>query len=355
MPQARCFSLAFLALAAASGCANLEARKVPLPDRLAGTDARYKGFRYYLSRPYIVVSRRVCVGQQLIAGKLMQNKANEFFIETISESGARRYLDMRGEDSSAALVADESLVYVTYQGQVSPPPGQSPAGPGEAPGATLPMGGGSVKIPPFPGTKPGPGAGKDADSPTPVSPEQFRQILADQLRRDAPPAPPPAPAPKPADTTPPAFQFVMLPDFEEQMAIKDCNFAARGKYELRFGDGWQLRTVGGSWDATQVAVRALQVLGDAVSATAAVRQEQLNKLPVVKKRGDLADQARGAQVLVVRVQGTYVEPGVYRLLKSAEKQAPPEGSEGANGAAAGVLADLGLPTVTDVQTYLLAP
>jgi hypothetical protein len=350
MPSTRWYHLAVLALATATGCANLEARKVPLADRLNSTDDKYKGFRYYLSRPYLVVSRRVCLGQQIVAGKLMQNKANEYFIETVNDAGGPRYVDLHGGDRTREVAADDSLVYVTYP--APPPDASSGGGAGKTPTAAVGKGGGAAGIVVTPPTPPQgtPEQKKDVDiTATPLTPAQVKQMIAD--------ASAPAGSPKADDTTPSAFQFVMLPDFEEQMAVKDRNFAAKGKYELKFADGWQLRSVGGSWDATEVAVRALQVLSDAVSATAAVRQEQLNKLPVVKKQTDLADQAaRAKQVFVVRVWGTYVEPGVYRLQKASEKQAAPAAPEAAPECpVAGILSDLGLPTVTDAQTYLLAP
>jgi hypothetical protein len=350
MPKARWYHLAALVLATATGCANLETRKVPLADRLNGADDKYKGFRYYLSRPYMVVSRRVCVGQQIVVGKLMQNEDKELFLETIDPEGGRQYLTMRGEDRTKNVATDESLVYLTYPPRPAETPSTGTATKPPASGAG--QGGGSpdVVLQPPPPSKPGSDQKKEADINIP--PRTRDQIV--QTLTDTAPAPPVGA--KADDTTPPPFQFVMLPDFEEQLAIKDCNFAAKGKYELKFADGWQLRSVGGAWDATEVAVRALQVLSDAVSATAAVRQEQLNKLPVVKRKTDLADRTKGTQVIAVLVWGTYVEPGVYRLLKSSEKQAPPAVPDGGPDCpVAGILTDLGLPTVRDVQTYLLSP
>jgi hypothetical protein len=189
-----------------------------------------------------------------------------------------------------------------------------------------------------------------------------------QKAADAPkvlPAPPPVP-PNPqtislaalrkvvADETPiPTFQYVMLPDFEEQIAIKDCNFAAKGKYDLKFADGWQLRSVDGSWDATEVAVKALQVLGDAVSAAADVRKEQLDKLPI-KKATDPANVA-SRSVLAVIVQARYIEPGMYRIQKHSERHQEPAGPEHNPEACCGILADLGFPEPPlDVNTYLVS-
>src|SRR5262249_16381422 len=43
------------------GCAELRVHKVTLERRACQTDHQIKGFRYYLSRPYVVVKKRVPV------------------------------------------------------------------------------------------------------------------------------------------------------------------------------------------------------------------------------------------------------------------------------------------------------
>jgi hypothetical protein len=189
-----------------------------------------------------------------------------------------------------------------------------------------------------------------------VTADQLAKSLADTAAAGAVAKTTPADTPgKGSPAAPSPFQFITLPDFEEQMAIKDVNFAAKGKYELKFADGWQLRSVGGAWDATEVAVRALQVLGDAVKAAASVRAEQLNKLPTtVKSQKDITAGGTRLQVLVVRVEAVYINPGIYKLLKSSEQQAPTP-AEAATGTDCALISELGLPLVTDVQTYLLQP
>jgi hypothetical protein len=44
-----------------AGCANVKVHKVDVQDRIDGKDQHVKGFRYYLTRPYLVVARRVPV------------------------------------------------------------------------------------------------------------------------------------------------------------------------------------------------------------------------------------------------------------------------------------------------------
>jgi hypothetical protein len=148
------------------------------------------------------------------------------------------------------------------------------------------------------------------------------------------------------------FQFALLPDFEEQIAIKDNNFAAYGKYELKFADGWQLRSVSGTWDSTEVAIKALQTLGKAVKALAEVRQAQLGKVPK-EPEGHYGDRAQGRPVLIARVCSTFIEPGMYRLQKSSERSAgtPCNGSELI--LEHGILTELGLCTKLDINTIVL--
>src|SRR5262245_25482319 len=52
-----------------AGCANVCVKKVPVADRIAGTD-RQHGFRYYLTRPYVVVKERVPLATVVIAANL---------------------------------------------------------------------------------------------------------------------------------------------------------------------------------------------------------------------------------------------------------------------------------------------
>ena len=55
-----------MAAAAAAGCANVHVKKVPVELRAAGQDHHVHGFRYYLTRPYIVVSRRIELGDEVV-------------------------------------------------------------------------------------------------------------------------------------------------------------------------------------------------------------------------------------------------------------------------------------------------
>src|SRR5262245_14525717 len=58
---ARRCALAALVWGVTVGCANVKVNKVDVQARIEGQDHHVHGFRYYLTRPYIVVSRRVPV------------------------------------------------------------------------------------------------------------------------------------------------------------------------------------------------------------------------------------------------------------------------------------------------------
>src|SRR5260370_21521576 len=49
-----------------AGCANVKVHKVDLHDRMTAADDKVKGFRYYLTRPYLVVASRVMVSRSYI-------------------------------------------------------------------------------------------------------------------------------------------------------------------------------------------------------------------------------------------------------------------------------------------------
>lgn len=327
----------------AAGCAGLEAKKVPLADRMTGADDKVHGFRYYLPRPYAVVGERICVGQHVSVGYLylLNSDKKAVILETYDEAGTPRYFDARG--NSVSVTRDQLTPLV----EKSPPPTPD-TGMGMVTGPETGMGG-------TPGTTPKTdkknttgadiqrrGASAEIE-PVSLADKQFSITGLTEAELRAILNPPGA------GGSPPPIQFITLPDFEEQMAIKDCNFAAYSKYAVQFADGWQLRAVNGSFDSTEVAVRALQVLSNAISASAAVRKEQLDKLPALTQKSsgaDLGDAGTKPQ-RGVRVQSQYIEPGMYRMTKGSERQS------GKAEGTVGLISELGLPVISDVKVMML--
>jgi hypothetical protein len=295
-----------VAIIVSGGCAGITAKKVPLDLRLCRQDYKQEGFRYYLSRPHVVVSRKTVVLQATEIGALAQwndhlamevsdeEKPNwsgyPYAVQLVGDRGEWRYLDLAGRPLSRQK-ADFHLVLsaAAMSGAVAH----------EFLGA------------------PGADSAKDTSTPEVV------------------------------DT----FQIVHLPDFEEQMAVKHHNFLASGKFELKFLDGWQLKSAGGSFDSTEVPVEILKSLQNAITAAADIEEKRIQ----LRMKGSSADfssrvpskaQQRAHRILVTRTY--YIDAGMYRWTKESERH----GCEGDMGW--GILADMGIPVLEDVKVQLLA-
>lgn len=279
------------------GCANIHAKKVPVEDRIAGTDNQ-KGFRYYLSRPYVVIAKAVPIATETEEVELVEVVSKRD--KNVSQLGFRSRLPAPGRPGTSRLYdrsgkplnLDEWEEGTGYKARMLQPKG------GEN-NAMLPQ----LKLAPQEDTPPaGDGTGTDA---------------------------------------PPGIQVVMLPDFEEQYAIRNHNVAAKSAYDLHFTDGWQLESVNGTWNATEIPVRLLQSISKVIKAAEVLQLQTMQSAPA---RTFAAPQpfkmnAAGAPVVVRLVRSYYLEPGIYRIQKSWERQ---ECEVHSIGAAAGLLSDLGL-------------
>src|ERR1700687_529551 len=117
--------LAACCLPAALGCGGLEARRGPVEKRLAGKDTCYDGFRYYLSRPYLVVSARVDVVTTTQKARIVLLKGaradpvchvfQSVFLEAIDEHGCPTYFDLYGRPQPA--LADKE--FLTLDGELA--------------------------------------------------------------------------------------------------------------------------------------------------------------------------------------------------------------------------------------------
>lgn len=329
------------------GCAGLEAKKVPLEERHACRDQHHHGFRYYLSRPYLVVSQRVDVVTTYEAARIGYVAKNEkpvtepcgqvkTVLEGIDTEGCRRLYDMSGR----LLPADmQNLTLLPFERPNKATPNTTTGGTGQATTAT-------GTAPPATGTPAAPGF-------------------------------PPVPAPMGAATSPPAvsgeepntggggnnggsvdgedtLSIIFLPDFEEQMTVRSKNVLAHTKFSLQFQDGWQLKSVAGNHDSTVVPVQILNTIRNAISAAGGVeeRRLQLTGQPPVKPPSaeDQENKARNkAAVPTVTtriVRTTYIEPGMYRLRKASEQAA-------ATQSGLGILSDLGIPVLEEVRVEVI--
>jgi hypothetical protein len=339
------------------GCSGLDARRVPLEERLSGTDKHYHGFRYYLSRPYLVVSERVDIvtTQQLarivhlerkFASPAGEQTVVEYVLETINEQGKSEYFSMTGQPIDVPEDVRRTADVLSFEAAVSffstqvldqsfstldqkPPPSGQPA------------------TPPKP---------VETTKPPPTSSGAPQTSSLQDLTLKNPPGGPAAPAAvvkqdgKPVDK----LQLVFLPDFEEQMAVDHTTILAKSKISMAFRDGWQLKSVSGNFDNTDVPVRILQTIKNAISAAGAVENKRL------QLAGSAADASGtgggpGSKDQTVRTRSIglyvsisrtlYIEPGIYRLNKPQEQQG--EVSHGA-----GLLTDLGLTPLEETKVQL---
>jgi hypothetical protein len=299
-----------------TGCANMEVKKVPLDMRIHRQDDHVRGFRYYLSRPYVVVQAAVPVSEKMTLVVLRQQALT--FLE-----GAR---------AGQTIPLDHLAVTNPATGQLQPVSAAELTAMRE-----VLKNGSKLQT-----------AGSD-DS---------RQAAPDSLEQAALDASGPLGLPGSPKQTPPStvsvegsIQIVFLPDLDEQYTVKSCNILAKTAFGLTFKDGWQLTDVSGEHDSTTVTLELINLLNTAINAAHDVGVAEIkaggSAGPQVAR--DVAEQPNinvGENVFQL-VERTYIKPGVYRLNKPWEIEHP----EALHGC--GLLAKLGLPAVTEVQ--LLRP
>ncbi len=318
-------------LVGTAGCANLVTKKVPLEARLSGKDEHHHGFRYYLPRPYIVVSEPVTLSRDFEVGNLVRrlNHSDTLYMEFSEQVDG---------------TADHQLRYDRLDG--------SPADPSLNPGDFEKVSMAEVE-----------GPARDVILRTSATMLQPTEIFDDVVPRDRSNMTGGFlsldqlanyfQVVDPIEAPPDAFQVVQLPDFEEQMAIEDRNFAAYSKYDLQFADGWQLRSVNSNVDATETAVRAFQSISNAIGVAASLEAEELNTLPltpeeIARQGADPRSGLPGENPKVVRVVKRLIPPGLYRLNKTSEIH--PHAADAVN---FGLLGDLGFPIETEQKYFVV--
>lgn len=351
-----------------AGCANLKVKKVPLDERIAGTDDT-KGFRYYLSRPYVFVYERIPVAER---------KSLVVIEKSPEPSGAGTNLRFLDGPKRGQVVSLKDLT-------VPPAPG--------AGGAARPVTEAElasirrvVASHADPGVKrtsattvqdpdqtPAPESAVPDAAPLPAgldSPPHARLLVPVPLQA-APAGSLPADA-LPADKTAPVgavttsldvpklsdlstfkasdartsavlkgpMQIVFLPDMDEQYAIRSKNLLAKTAFALKFKEGWQLTDVGAEHDSTTVAIALLDTIDTAVNAA---KDIALAGLPAPALPADVAPVLLSDSSLYYLYETTYIKPGVYRLNKPWEMDSETQA------VGCGLLAKLGLTTVSEIR------
>ncbi|WP_254508421.1 hypothetical protein [Anatilimnocola floriformis] len=312
--------------------------------RLAGVD-KQKGFRYYLSRPYIVVSKRILVHQDVLPGVLLQRDKSkdpmpmagqvpaddvtaDFAVRLILADGSQRTVDLAGHDNPAAKDWEPANLSAAM-------------GMASIYGAEIPVSfaaQGDLEYLEFYRLQ---DFRADRQALT-VAETLQKEILKTDGKIEEDPAIP-------------SFQVAHLPDFEEQMAVKHHAFLSTNKFSMLFRDGWQLDSLKSNSDTTEVPIAILKTLQKAIGAASSFEQERLKRVAEIQgKGGENKDGgSNGAAALVPqRMAGVvryYIEPGMYRVNKESERT-PGLDEE----SPCGLLTSFGLPIATDTEIWQVA-
>jgi hypothetical protein len=309
-----------------AGCANLKVTKVPLDQRLACADDQIEGFRYYLSRPYVVITEAVVISETQTLINLDPGQCTLSFLE--------------GPNQGQTVALDELRVLNSGSGGLEPlPPGELAALRKLLRARAEPPAGGVRQAAYQAAGDPTLGV---ADATT-VPPDAETHLPAENLLPTQQGAPP---AGINTSNLTGAIQIIYLPDLDEQYAIKSKNCLAKSAYGLAFRGGWELTHVGAEHDSTAVPLELLNFIDNAVNAAKSVAATALNPAGAGAAGTDGAAAREAKQFrrdprkfYYLRVK-TVLKPGVYRLNK------PWEIDEAAcHGTGCGLLAKIGLPTV----------
>jgi hypothetical protein len=279
-----CYFAVALALAVGHGCSNVQVKRVP-NDVVAAE--KVKGFRYYLSRPYVVLANRVELGSTLEDGRpvALQRVGTANRIPGFTTVAADPVLQSR-----RVFSADGQELNVKEWTEAKVRPAASSVQ--QARYEQLPSG--------F------------------VQPAPAYFVSAPLATGVAAPAPAPGPA---APAVVPNIQVVFLPDFDEMYAIQPINVAAKTQYEIHFTDGWQLDSAGATLDSTDIPIAFLRSIQNLFKLASG--QQGTSTTGGGAKSPGPADMAPAAEAYggpLVKIKHTYfLEPGMYRVQKSWER------------------------------------
>lgn len=329
------------------GCASMQVNKITQCDRMTGAEDHIKGFRYYLARPYVVVKKRVEVSRQvsLIAIDTRHASWAKSFVQKYDQNPAdalalvpHQYVK-RCESTSEAFEAVSAAEWEAMKNQLRPATAEvaqaSHTAAEKVNRSTLSH------------------ANNAAAMPTATSVPLYAQVSENtaNYENESRPNQPLKDAEcqtlaGPSVTLSGDIDVVFLPDMDEQYAVHNRNFLSKSSYNLQFKDGWQLAAVNGEFDSTTVAIEVLNTIDSAVQAAKTVATARLPlryPKPPAKAPADNAALLPDPEHPVIFLEAetiTYLRPGIYRVNKPWEMEGGvPNGH--------GLLAQMGLPTVTD--------
>lgn len=295
------------------GCSNLDVKKVPVQQRVAGTDDQ-QGFRYFLNRPYLVVKKPIPLYEKKTLVNL-QDPALKDFLRRVAQRSAD------GIESVQPKEIEKAIEALSLQNGIALPQG---GGTGAAASAGEELTNGGARA-----------TAAAAESAGSLDMPQIKDLPEDtKLEGDV--------------------QIIYLPDLDEQYVIKSKNWVAKSAFALAFKNGSELVEVNGEHDATTVTLALFKQIQEAIGVAQSVAQEQIKQAAKsgesggggsggAKARTAAEDAVRGNDPVYQMVERVYIKPGVYRLNKPWEM----EGAQCEVGT--GLLAKMGLPTATDIQ------
>ncbi|WP_254508422.1 hypothetical protein [Anatilimnocola floriformis] len=317
---------------------------------MTGADEHIKGFRYYLARPYVVVKKRIKVSQQvsLLAINTKDTSWAKAFVESYGRNPAEalalvpaQYV-RRCETNNDAFEAVSASEWEAMKNRLRPAKSDVlPVSHTESLGAmnlasTLQAA--------------APAAAVAAPVQGQVAASAAKQTS--ETRPSAPLADAECQTPAgPSVALSGDIEVIFLPDMDEQYAVHNRNFLAKSSYNLQFKEGWQLAAVNGEFDSTEVAIEVLNTIDSAIEAAKSVATARLPlRYPTPPAPGGnadktipLADSKAGREIVFLEALAvTYLRPGIYRVNKPWEMENGKPDSPG-------LLAQMGLPTVTDYR------
>jgi hypothetical protein len=335
-----------------AGCANLQVKKVAEYKRLSGEDEHVKGFRYYLSRPYVVVRAPILVSEVVTTYAVHQPP------KCPNELGKEQVTRINSSSGALESVSEQELKHLRRLIQPAQPIQQVAHGHGQRP--TLPAAP-VVVIPPKEEEKPPiPRLAEAAvDTPKDVS-IRTAQVTGNETDDNAASGGrDPLSIPtitKDAELTDREtavltgdIRVIFLPDLDEQYAVHNCNFLSKSAYTLHFKDGWELTDVGGEFDSVAVPLEILNFIDTAIEAAKSVAVAEVNREGQANRynvHGLPPHLKTGEHKFYQLTTSTYLKPGVYRINKPWEID-PCAGETGC-----GLLVKLGLATF---ETQRLVP
>jgi hypothetical protein len=328
-------------LAGATGCAKLEVKKIPIENRIEGHD-HVDGFRYYLSRPYVVVKNPVPVSTQQALVTVVEPAPRAGSAAGADRATTIRFLD--GPHAGQAVRLHDLAV-------------TSPGSPGlrrlsDAEVAALEH---AVRDEAVQRAQAPAAAGSDQSGASDALTANTESLQAAPFATFSA-FDPTKPRGRSIGTLAGDIDVVFLPDLDEQYAVQSKNFLSKSTFGLVFKNGWELTDVSAEHDSTPVAIELLNTISKAVDAAKTIAGAGLGAPAAVPGvAADVAAETRattGRPGETVRLYyltlTTYLKPGLYRINKPWEvegRASPPVGC--------GLLAQLGLTTVTEVQLNLL--